>query len=404
MRSSVCFSINQIPSFMGLKFYRCRARLIKIVRLKKVLALAPLPPPYSGPEISSEILFSRPFDRVKVDLLNISVKKGKSDRGFLTPGALARYGLVYSKYLSRLIFGGPEGIYLPITATRLGWMRDLSILYPAHLLRKKTILHMRGGHFHFFYKALDESFRKRVRDALERASAIIVQSPSLMKQFDGIVPRRKLKVLPNPYHPDFEHMELRRDKVRILFVGLFSVAKGYHDLVEVAQEILDAGMDVEFVFLGTPIKGERNIFYNQLTGEPIPWKPFIRLEDERVRYVESAYGRDKIRLYEECSIFVLPSYSEGFSMAVLEGMVSACAVITTKVGAMVDIIEHGKTGVLIDPGDRKSLKEWLVRLIEDEGLRKEMGTRARQYAMAHFSPERVRRQLEDIFLEALSQS
>ncbi len=368
------------------------------------MALAPLPPPYSGPEISSEILFSHPFERVDVRLLNISVKRGKADRGFLTPSAMLRYGLVYSRYLMSLLLSNPDGVYLPITATRLGWIRDLSILIPAHLMRKRTILHMRGGHFHFFYRSLDESFRKRVRDALGRASAVIVQSPSLMRQFDGIVPREKLRVLPNPYHPDFERMEFRRDRVRVLFVGLFSVAKGYHDLVEVAREILDAGVDVEFVFLGTPIRGERNIFYDQVTGRPIPWKPFVRLRDERVRYVESAYGRDKLRLYEECSIFVLPSYSEGFSMAVLEGMVSACAVITTRVGAMVDIIEHGRTGVLIAPGDRKSLREWLLRLIEDRALREEMGRRAREYALSHFNPDRVRRQLEDIFLEALSQS
>ncbi len=372
--------------------------------LKRLLALAPLPPPYSGPEISSEILFSRPFDRVDVEVLNISVKKGKADRGFLTAGAMARYGWIYSRYLLKLLSGGHDGIYLPITATRMGWIRDLSILYPARILGKRTVLHMRGGHFHFFYRSLDGTFRKLVREALNRASAVIVQSPSLMKQFDGIVPRENLRILPNPYHPDFERMEFRRDRVRVLFVGLFSVAKGYHDLVDVAREILDAGMDVEFVFLGTPIRGERNIFYNQRTGEPIPWKPFVRLKDDRVRYVESAYGREKLRLYEECSIFVLPSYSEGFSMAVLEGMVSACAVITTRVGAMVDIIEHGRTGILIEPGDRKSLKEWLCRLIEDETLRREMGRRAREYALEHFNPDRVRRQLEAIFLEALSQS
>ncbi len=374
------------------------------MELKKVLALAPLPPPYSGPEISSEILFSRPLDRVRVELINISVKRGKSDRGFLTAGALARYSRIYLSYLLRLMLGRPDGIYLPITATRMGWIRDLSILYPAHILGKKTILHMRGGHFHFFYRMLDGAFRKRVRGALARASVIIVQSPSLMRQFDGIVSLEKLRILPNPYPPDFERIEFRRDRIRVLFVGLFSAAKGYHDLVDVAREILRWREDVEFVFLGTPIRGEKNIFYNQLTGEPIPWRPFVRLQHPGARYIASAYGRQKLRLYEECSIFVLPSYSEGFSMAVLEGMVSACAVITSRVGAMVDIIEHGRTGVLINPGDRKSLREWLVRLIEDEKLRREMGMRAREYALRHFSPEKVRRQMEEIFLEALSQS
>jgi hypothetical protein len=45
--------------------------------LKKLLALVPLPPPYSGPEISSKILFSKPFDNLKVKLINVSVRKNK---------------------------------------------------------------------------------------------------------------------------------------------------------------------------------------------------------------------------------------------------------------------------------------------------------------------------------------
>jgi len=266
---------------------------------------------------------------------------------------------------------------------------------------------MRGGHFHYFYRGLkDDWFKKAVYRILNSASRIIVQSPSLKKQFRGIVPEDVLEVLPNPFHPDFLKLNPEspeRKRVRVLFVGLFTVAKGYHDLVHVAENVL-RNFDVEFVFLGNPVKGEKNIFFNQITGESLEEKPFVKLEHPSVRYLKDIYGREKVELFEKCSIFVLPSYSEGFSMAVLEAMVSGCAVITTPAGAMADYIEHEKTGILINPGDREALHRWLVRLIEDEELRRYLGENARRYALENFHPDRVRNMLEEIFLRALSQS
>lgn len=373
--------------------------------MKRILALAPLPPPFSGPEVSSEILFSGPLRNLRVKVINISVKKGKEDRGFITPSALLKFSGIYLRYIFRFPFY--DGVYLPITATRLGWYRDMSILVPAMYARKRLILHMRGGHFHYFYRGLkDDWFKKAVYRILNSASRIIVQSPSLKKQFRGIVPEDVLEVLPNPFHPDFLKLNPEspeRKRVRVLFVGLFTVAKGYHDLVHVAENVL-RNFDVEFVFLGNPVKGEKNIFFNQITGESLEEKPFVKLEHPSVRYLKDIYGREKVELFEKCSIFVLPSYSEGFSMAVLEAMVSGCAVITTPAGAMADYIEHEKTGILINPGDREALHRWLVRLIEDEELRRYLGENARRYALENFHPDRVRNMLEEIFLRALSQS
>ncbi|MEO0224460.1 MAG: glycosyltransferase, partial [candidate division WOR-3 bacterium] len=322
--------------------------------MKKLLALVPLPPPYSGPEISSKILFSKPFDNLKVKIINVSVRKNKLKRGRFSISAFIKFLLIYLKYIFQLIFFNPHFVYHCITATKFGWIRDFLILFPAILLNKKIIVHMRGGHFKIFYEKLNSKiFKRLIKFCLNRSCKIIVQSESLKEQFKNY--DNKLEVLPNAFEEMFLNINPRREGNKILFVGLLTYAKGYNDLLNVAVKILNEFKEVEFIFLGERMEKETNIFYNQITGEKLNIEPFFQINHPRVKYIQRAFGYDKLKIYETCDIFVLPSYSEGFSMAVLEAMVSGLAVITTPVGANKDIINHLENGILINPGDKEML-------------------------------------------------
>jgi glycosyltransferase involved in cell wall biosynthesis len=181
-------------------------------------------------------------------------------------------------------------------------------------------------------------------------------------------------------------------------VGLLTFAKGYNDLIKVANEILNELENVEFIFVGERMEKETNIFYNQLTGEKLNIEKFISLNHERVKYYQKLYGKDKLRIYEISDIFVLPTYSEGFSMAILEALVSGLVVITTPVGANRDIIKHYENGILVMPGDLKSLKESIVLLLKDKELRERISKNAREFALKNFHPNIVREKFEKILL------
>ncbi len=92
---------------------------------------------------------------------------------------------------------------------------------------------------------------------------------------------------------------------------------------------------------------------------------------------------------EKCSIFVLPSYREGTPRSVLEAMSMGRAIITTDVAGCRDTVIDGVTGLLVRPKDSSNLAEAMIRLIQDDKLRTEMGQNSRAYAEKKYSDESV---------------
>src|SRR5262249_54583609 len=90
--------------------------------------------------------------------------------------------------------------------------------------------------------------------------------------------------------------------------------------------------------------------------------------------------RDVSRWMRAIDIFVLPSYSEAFSNSLLEAMACGCCVVGSRVGGTPELIGDNERGRLFENGSVDSLAGELARLIADPGLRRELGSRAAQFA------------------------
>jgi len=84
-------------------------------------------------------------------------------------------------------------------------------------------------------------------------------------------------------------------------------------------------------------------------------------------------------------IFVLPSLAEGISNTILEAMASSLPVVATDVGGNAELVEHGRTGFLVQQGDPAVLAAAIRRYIDDPALRREHGDAARRRCEALFS-------------------
>ena len=84
-------------------------------------------------------------------------------------------------------------------------------------------------------------------------------------------------------------------------------------------------------------------------------------------------------------IFVLPSTTEGMSIALLEAMAVGLPVIASRVSGTVDVIKHGENGLLFEPGNKEDLADCIISLIESPNRRAELGSRARETVEKHFS-------------------
>jgi glycosyltransferase involved in cell wall biosynthesis len=107
-------------------------------------------------------------------------------------------------------------------------------------------------------------------------------------------------------------------------------------------------------------------------------------------------------LLAACDVFALPSLYEGSSLAVLEAMAARRAVVSSAIGGTDELIDDGRSGLLVPPGNAGELRAALARVLGDEELRAGFARRARDRVERDFTPEAMTRANERIYRELLA--
>ena len=92
----------------------------------------------------------------------------------------------------------------------------------------------------------------------------------------------------------------------------------------------------------------------------------------------------------------MPSRGEGFGLVYLEAMRAARPVLAAQRTAAEEIVEHGRTGLLVDPDNRETLSKALARLLRDVGAARRMGWAGRERWEQEFGLDRFRERLEPL--------
>jgi glycosyltransferase involved in cell wall biosynthesis len=102
-----------------------------------------------------------------------------------------------------------------------------------------------------------------------------------------------------------------------------------------------------------------------------------------------------------CDMFVLPSLSEGMPLALLEAMAAGLPAVATRVGGVTEVVDDGKTGLLVPAEDSGALAASIVNLLDNPLLAKELGEAARHVAASRFSLAGMVRAYEGIYSELI---
>jgi len=108
------------------------------------------------------------------------------------------------------------------------------------------------------------------------------------------------------------------------------------------------------------------------------------------------------RLLHECTLFVLPSRFETFGIAALEAMAAGKAVIGTKVDGILEIVNDGETGVVVDPDDIAGLAAAMSMLLRDATLRSRLSRAAQQHVKERFQRHQMGARYIHAFQETLT--
>ena len=109
--------------------------------------------------------------------------------------------------------------------------------------------------------------------------------------------------------------------------------------------------------------------------------------DDRVTWL--GHFGDPRQLLQACDVFTLASVGEAFGFVLTEAMACGLPVVATLSGAIEEIVQDGETGLLVPPRDSAAFATALRRMIEDESLRKSMGTRGQMRIKERFTMEVV---------------
>lgn len=183
---------------------------------------------------------------------------------------------------------------------------------------------------------------------------------------------------PDRYHPDGG----RRNGV--LFVGRFTPHKGLDRLIEA----LPQGADLICV-------GSHG---HDLRPPESRYGDLLRklATDRSVRFLETVPDVELAQLYRRAQVFVLPSVertcygrsvaiSELLGLSVLEAMASGTPVVCSRLGGLPEIVEDGRTGFLVEPGDVGQLRDRIATLLADRALAERMGSAARDAVLDRFT-------------------
>ena len=157
-------------------------------------------------------------------------------------------------------------------------------------------------------------------------------------------------------------------------------AKGVFDVLESAARLKPQFPDVQYVLAGD--------WYSPT--EALDAKRYIAETGMRdtVRMPGPVHGAAKADLLTSSALMLFPSRSEGHPLVVLEALSAALPVVTTPVGAIPEIVDDGKEGFLVGPGDIDAMTDRIAQLLNNPALRAEMGRSARLRYERDFTAER----------------
>lgn len=322
--------------------------------------------------------------------------------------------LFIRRLLSALIRFKPQLVYYTITATRLGWIgRDLWCILFANLFNAKIILHFHGGHFRVNYASFNTVLKKLVKYALSKATYILVLGESLKEQFIHLVDENRIKVLYNPIDTnDYSNEEIDKyDQDVILYMGHLTKAKGYCEAVRAIPLVAERFPKMKFIFAGTLRRGERGIFFDQITGKTLAYenpedihaKISSGVFKSNYEYCGIVTGEKKINLLKKANMFIHPSYSEGFSISLLEAMAMGKPIICTPVGAHGEVIANGVNGYLIQPGDYHELARAIIEIRTNKELRQTMAMKNYVSVRNRFNAGQISNKLFEYFCLAINE-
>jgi glycosyltransferase involved in cell wall biosynthesis len=235
-------------------------------------------------------------------------------------------------------------------------------------------------------------------EKVRRAQAVVCISDFARSQLMGLVERRywrKLQVIHCGVNArDYEHVRRPSGgRARILNVGRLVAEKGHAVLLQAIAQLAHEGYDPELALVGSgPMQAELERLACELGVV------------QRVSF-RGALAHDEIAsCYAGASVFCCASFAEGVPVVLMEAMASGCPVVATAIAGVRELVQDGRTGLLVAPGRADELAHAIATLLDSPELSSRLSLEAGAWVRREFDIDRSAAQLGELFGEVLQLS
>ncbi len=305
---------------------------------------------------------------------------------------LAKFGIALSAFrqlLWLLLSDRVSLLHVHMSSRASTWRKSVYLLV-GMAFGVPCLIHIHGGNYvEFFQRECGQLQRRFIRWLFNRATNVIVLSPSWSADIQNIAATARTVVLYNSVAlPVLSTALIQRDSAAsfsIIFLGRITAPKGAFDLIRAAALV-------------------RGNFKLTLCGNGELASAMALVKElglgAKVDFAGWVAGVEKEELLARAQLFVLPSHYEGVPIAILEAMSWALPVVSTSVGGIPEVVTNGVEGLLVAPADIHGLAEALNRLLSDSTRCREMGSAGRSRIEHEYSQAVLHPQLEQLWKNA----
>jgi len=234
--------------------------------------------------------------------------------------------------------------------------------------------------------------RPAFRHVMNHSAAVTAVSRWLASEAQSVVTAPAPIVAPMPVAIDlFSPNGTHRSRDRLLFVGRLNKQKGIELLLHTLSRMPDKSLSLDVVGDGE----DRESLATLAEGLGIA---------DRIRWHGALPQPRLAEFYRNAAALVVPSVGEGLGLVAVEAQLCETPVIAFDSGGLPDIVQHDRTGILVEDVDAGALAAALVSLLGRDDHGASLGAAARLHALSTFAPESVARRYADIYRSAIASS
>lgn len=369
----------------------------------KLLIVGQLPPPHHGSNVMTNTFHSSLLKLgYKVSIVEKTLSKTIEEVDTFSLKKILRAQVIIFKIIWSLFAARADLCFYFISMKPPSIYFDLILLFLINFSGISVVLYVHGKGFEKIGLKMNPVARLLRDKILFRSIGAIVLGELLKEDISSIIPKERLFVLPNcvadivgPKKKPVNKSK-KNKTVKILYLSNLVPSKGAMEFLNMAKILTSYSNNFRFVLAG-PAPCEN--FLNEL-------KNFIK-EERLTDFVDMpgpVYGAEKEALFHDSDIFVFPTFYEleTFGLVNLEAMRSSLPVVSTNEGSIPEVVIDGKTGYIVDPQNAEQLSDRVLKLVNDEELRTEMGKAGRKIYEELYTTQAYVKRLNDgvkFFLE-----